>query len=226
MTYLISDIHGDARRFLDMLAQIRFSQDDSLYILGDAIDRGEDGIAVLDYIRTQGNMTMLCGNHEDMMLQVFNRRESLRSDMPEIWMENGGKPTRDAFLALPQERQVVLLDWLANLPDMLELCIDGEHHYYLVHASPASNRFDRLWTRINPIFFAPVPGKTVIFGHTPGCYMHMVMDKYLRKCGAHINIEKGRGWIDIDCGCGMKNLRQGCLGCLRLDDMAEFYSTM
>lgn len=38
--YVMSDIHGEADRFHAMLEKIHFSDDDTLYILGDVIDRG------------------------------------------------------------------------------------------------------------------------------------------------------------------------------------------
>ena len=45
--YVMSDIHGEANRFHAMLEKIRVSADDTLYILGDVIDRGVDGINLL-----------------------------------------------------------------------------------------------------------------------------------------------------------------------------------
>ena len=49
--YVMSDIHGEADLFHAMLEQIGFSESDTLYILGDVIDRGPDGIALLQEIR-------------------------------------------------------------------------------------------------------------------------------------------------------------------------------
>ena len=39
MVYCISDIHGDYARFQQMLHTIGFSDEDTLYIIGDVIDR-------------------------------------------------------------------------------------------------------------------------------------------------------------------------------------------
>lgn len=41
--YVMPDIHGEADRFHAMLVEIGFSSDDTLYILGDEIDRGPKG---------------------------------------------------------------------------------------------------------------------------------------------------------------------------------------
>lgn len=40
MTYVMSDIHGCYREYREMLEKIVFSDADTLYILGDVVDRG------------------------------------------------------------------------------------------------------------------------------------------------------------------------------------------
>ena len=39
MIYYMSDVHGAYERYLKMLEAINFSDEDTLYVLGDAIDR-------------------------------------------------------------------------------------------------------------------------------------------------------------------------------------------
>lgn len=46
-TYVMSDIHGNSRRFQSILDQIKLQPEDTLYILGDVIDRFPDGIRIL-----------------------------------------------------------------------------------------------------------------------------------------------------------------------------------
>ena len=44
-TYVMSDIHGDYDKFKKMMKKINFNTEkDKLYVLGDAIDRGPDGL--------------------------------------------------------------------------------------------------------------------------------------------------------------------------------------
>lgn len=45
--YVMGDIYGEADCFHAMLEKIRFSEEDILILLGDVIDRGPDGIALL-----------------------------------------------------------------------------------------------------------------------------------------------------------------------------------
>lgn len=39
MIYVMSDIHGNMRRFKSIMSQINLQAEDTLYILGDVIDR-------------------------------------------------------------------------------------------------------------------------------------------------------------------------------------------
>ena len=42
MTYVMSDIHGNMRRFNSVMEQFNLQPEDTLYILGDVIDRHPD----------------------------------------------------------------------------------------------------------------------------------------------------------------------------------------
>ncbi len=71
-TYAISDLHGQYGIFEKLLEVIDFSDDDYMYVLGDAIDRGPDGIRILQKIMTSPNMDLLIGNHEFLMLNSMD----------------------------------------------------------------------------------------------------------------------------------------------------------
>lgn len=60
MVYCISDIHGEIDRFEAMLALIEFSESDTLYVLGDVIDRGACGVDILLRIMGTPNMHICC----------------------------------------------------------------------------------------------------------------------------------------------------------------------
>ena len=49
MVYIMSDIHGRKDRFDDILKQINLTKNDTLYILGDVVDRNPDSITLLKY---------------------------------------------------------------------------------------------------------------------------------------------------------------------------------
>ena len=41
MHYVMSDLHGEYEKYLEMLKKIKFTDDDVLYVLGDVVDRGK-----------------------------------------------------------------------------------------------------------------------------------------------------------------------------------------
>ena len=74
--YAISDAHGMYGSYLDAIS--RLNKNDSLFILGDVIDRGDEGIKILlDIMGRQKNpynnpkIEFLLGNHEFMLLQTI-----------------------------------------------------------------------------------------------------------------------------------------------------------
>lgn len=64
-TYVMSDIHGCYDEFMDMLEQIKFSNEDTLILAGDYIDRGPKSLEMLQWIENlPENVIALCGNHD------------------------------------------------------------------------------------------------------------------------------------------------------------------
>ena len=110
--YILSDIHGHYETFRKMLEKIRFSDNDFMYVLGDVIDRGPDGIQLIQDIMRRKNMELFLGNHELMMLNsvdpagedICNGRDT------STWLDgNDGIKTFDRYKVLPiQERKELL----------------------------------------------------------------------------------------------------------------------
>ena len=69
-SYVMSDIHGQYEAFMRMLKKIDFKDEDTLYLLGDAIDRGNDGIKILKTVMKMPNVKMFLGNHELLMMEA------------------------------------------------------------------------------------------------------------------------------------------------------------
>ena len=66
MIYVLSDIHGNLRRFESIMNQINFQPDDTLYILGDIVDRNPDGIKILRKIKL-GKLADIYEEHKEGM---------------------------------------------------------------------------------------------------------------------------------------------------------------
>lgn len=241
--YVMSDIHGLKQRFHQMLERIALQAEDTLYIIGDVIDRGLYGIELLQEIRKDKRMVLMMGNHEHMMLEYYDALERLRqgeddgSSMEWIyrWDMNHNRPTKDAFEALPQKEQKELLEYLRHLPLAFpDIQVNGRH-FYLVHANwdPAFlkdpvyledcakacvNHIHLLWDRIDAEY--PMPkDKTLIFGHTVTMFFQQCHPYQIWTNGVDV---KEATFIDIDCGCAANN-QDTQLACIRLDDMEVFY---
>ena len=85
MIYAMSDIHGQYELFRNLMKQIPLGKDDTLYVLGDVVDRGSASIKILQYMMTNPNIIPIMGNHELMALPC------LKLLVPELWLGNSLK---------------------------------------------------------------------------------------------------------------------------------------
>lgn len=213
MIYCMSDIHGEIDRYHEMLKLIEFSEQDTLYIIGDVIDRKPGGVDILNKIMDTPNIIMLLGNHEQMCLDTLGPFNVFGSR--DLWRQNGGNCTyRELLYVCSQAERRKIINFLLKLPEYWELEV-GDRRFHLVHGFPSDERDIRIWERPVPGAPAPMKDYTVIVGHTPTCYLTGNHDEVFK-------IWHGDGIIDIDCGCGNKTENRR-LACLRLDDMKEYY---
>ena len=212
-TYCISDIHGEWEKYQAMLKLIDFSDADKLFVIGDCIDRHPLGIDILLDIMERPNVQLILGNHEDLLLKTLGPHNEIGAR--QLWQQNGGSSTRrDLLYCRPPEVRKKIISFLLKLPDHLDIEVNGKK-YHLVHGYPGDNQDDRIWNRPPKNGIAPLPGKTVIIGHTPTVFLK-------GDDGQPFTVWHGDGIICIDCGCGNKTLLRR-LACLRLDDLQEFY---
>lgn len=225
--YCMSDLHGQIGAFHEMLQKIGFSSDDTLYVLGDVVDRGPCGIEILQEIMKMPNAIMLLGNHELMMREYLSPNATEKQIYR--WNRNRNLPTLQKFQALSEANQQELLEFVGKLPTSMELTV-GNARFFLVHGWPGENTHDEVWGRPTGIDDPkPLPDCQLIVGHTPVSYLLSGTDEkeeaYLRDLEQnekHVEILHAPGFIDIDCGCGYP-FYSCALSCLRLDDMEEFY---
>lgn len=224
-TYVMSDLHGRCDLYRQMLKTIGFSERDELYILGDAIDRGEDGIDLLLDLMERPNVHLLLGDHEDMARTILweytfaQDGEYLKSaaftEKTKRWMEDGGEATLSAFQRLDWWEQERIVVYLYSLPYRKELTLNGLT-YHLSHTLPDkppvmedAPKRDFLWGELDYRICCGT-GKTFITGHTP---THLIDPAYRGR------IWRGNGHVAIDCAavCG------GALGCICLETQEEYY---
>lgn len=230
MIYVTSDLHGyPFEKFRGMLESIGFSKGDFLYVLGDVIDRGTDGIKILKWLTAQPNAQLILGNHEAMMLacdflfeeitdESISRLTGSKLDMYSNWASNGGRPTIEALHVMRGKEREYLFEYLGDAP-LYEVLTVGERDFVLTHSGLGNFKKDKklsefsahdlLWNRpnLNAKYF---DGITTVFGHTPTVYYG---EKYRGKAIVTDS------WIDIDTGASLGISPM----LLRLDDMKEFY---
>lgn len=245
MIYCLSDIHGNYEKYKKILKLIRFSSDDTLYILGDVIDRGAGGLAILRDMMFRPNVIPILGNHEYMALSCLKwlskeiNEETLEqlheTDMSALmsWIENGGQPTINEFQRLSREDREDILEYIKDF-SLYEEIIAGGRQFILVHAGPDNflperplydyALYELLFTRLNynKVYYQ---NKYLVTGHTPtrliyAAQNHLPLDSGDIISGKYDHIYQKHNHIAIDCGCG----HGGRLAAVCLDTLEEFYA--
>ncbi|MBQ4562767.1 MAG: metallophosphoesterase [Clostridia bacterium] len=229
--YVTSDLHGMSLTELKrLLGKASFDHKDFLFVLGDVIDRREDGgVAILRWLMTQPNAQLILGNHEAMLLscsflfeeitkESISKLDSEKISLLDTYRENGGDVTLKALNDLDKDTVLDILDYLRDCP-LYETVTAGNKDFILVHAGLEG--FDKnkklcdytadellwAWPKYDDEYFKDI---TTVFGHTPTIY-------YDRESKGKILYRPT--WIDIDVG---TSYGYGT-AMLRLDDLKEFY---
>lgn len=210
-TYAISDIHGCYSMFLKMLDKIHFNETtDTLYIIGDIMDRGPEVAPLVRWVwqHESKHVIMLKGNHEDMFASYPDP----------IYYER-------YYREFTSKEIIHLLEWIPKLPLYKEVTIN-DIDYILVHAGITEKILKCkkdpddycIWARQEFYLGDGIPGKTIVFGHTP--MMSQMIDEEII---VHIWKPKEKNIIGIDTGAVFAKRFGGKLSCLRLEDQKEFY---
>ena len=201
MTYVVSDIHGCDKKYFRLLEMLHFSDNDTLYILGDVTDRGSGGLRVL--------LDAASWQNEATPARLFARWYE--------WMEDGGDRTYRAFWNRSEAVRARVLRILGSLPVYAEVQAGGRS-FFLAHTVPGkrkmrhpeSCRICDFLTGEPEYELCYDPDRIIVTGHTVTSFI----DEASRG-----RIWRGNGHIAIDCGA----VYNGVLGCLCLDTLEEFY---
>ncbi len=82
-TYVIGDVHGCLDELKLLLDKIKFCQKlDTLYFVGDIINRGKDSLNTIQFIRSLSNAHVVLGNHELHLLALAEKVITRPADHP------------------------------------------------------------------------------------------------------------------------------------------------
>ncbi len=216
-TWAITDIHGCANTFAALLRRISFARQDTLFLLGDYIDRGPHSKQVLDMIlelRAAGHhVECLLGNHDWVLLHALDEPDT---EEAYNWKSRfGGKATLRSFgVASEQEIPAQYIDLLESMDYYREY-----KDVLLVHAglnlraaNPLADREAMLWIRygdrrVNRDWLGD---RIIVHGHTP---------RPRRKIQKQVEEFSKRPVISIDNGCVYQRHGMNHLCALELDTM-------
>ena len=187
LNYVISDLHGQYDSYEKLLKKIHFTDDDTLYLLGDVLDYGDGGLRILNDAMGRSNVFPILGDHEmtaarllhRMRLQEQGKKPPSAAFQKEFsaWITTGGgMPTVTAFRLLNDEEQDSVLEYLREECVPYELAEVGKKTFLLVHAGiPAGCTADGLddcpvkeLITGHAEFPQEAPeGMTLVTGHTP-----------------------------------------------------------
>lgn len=211
----ISDIHGCVATCKALLEQLQFTKEDTLYLLGDYIDRGPDSKGVIDYIKElqeqQYQVVALRGNHEQMLIND-HMAETKRG-----WHDMGDEALLKSF-GLKNLKLLPLsyIDFCNTLP---YYHIDDD--FIAVHAGincthdrPLEHSEELLWIRnwYETINYDWLGDKIIIHGHTP--FTKYEIEAQFQELGQ-------TQVLNIDCGAFMSQQKEAGLGHLCAFDVTH-----
>jgi serine/threonine protein phosphatase 1 len=211
-TLAIGDIHGCSVALATLVEGLKIRQDDTVVMLGDAIDRGPDSRGVIDQLlklQEQCRLVCILGNHEQMLI------EAIEGEIPvQEWLYHGGAEALDSYGKGAGVNAVTPahVDFMRTWIDVYES--DG---HFFAHGNYVAMRpleqqpwRDLRWQSLT--WHTPAPhrsGKTAILGHTSNKQGEIVNLGYLicidtYCCGGYwltaLDATTGRVWQSNEAG--------------------------
>ena len=146
MTYVIGDIHGKKEKYLEMLEKLNPSETDAVFVLGDVIGIGDDGIEILRDMMYRANIFPVLGEQEYMAKELFpliSEAKSIaeakallsdeKAELFEKWLTMKSEKTISDFLSLDEENKESIIDYLSEFAPYEEIEAGGKS-FILAHA--------------------------------------------------------------------------------------------
>ena len=174
---IVADIHGNLPALEAVLADLKQTAPDAVYVDGDIVNRGPQSKEVLDVIRGLGWPTVF-GNHEEYIVKI--RAGTIEPEMrTEFW-----QPTRDVALTELSAEEVA---YLGTLPHHLTIDLPDLPAIRLVHGSlRALNEGLGPWLNDRELREATdgAPEPIIVGAHTHRPFDRQLPDRWVLNSGA------------------------------------------
>ena len=224
-TYVCSDLHGEYDLFVKLLKEISFTLEDEMYIIGDIIDKGTNSLKLLDFIMQHQNIHCVMGNHEQAFMDYCYSVTQNNPDATDDEILNKFQ------LYFPYDNFKLtweIYEYIESLPYYIEtkkfICVHAGFEtdangdiLPLEYQSTKFMVYDRSFKDKN---IKNTFGKPILIGHTP-CYYDNPDRTIIKSPNINSTNILDYTKIRLDTGAPFTHL----LGCLRIEDMKEFYIT-
>lgn len=131
-TYAFTDLHG----MYPLWEQIKnfCDETDRLIFLGDACDRGDDGLKIIKELLLDKRVTYIKGNHEDFLEDIGAEVADERYGSTPLWRMNGGFQTLQDFEKLSDSSKLWYIRQMSKLATVVEYTNTKGQKILLSHA--------------------------------------------------------------------------------------------
>lgn len=188
MIYVIGDIHGCKEKYDNMLNTLSPGEHDAVFVLGDVIDEGDDGIEILKDMMYRANIYPILGEREyyaKKLLPAISEAGSLEKskeafegedkELLEKWLSHKSEKTITDFLMLDDEDKEAVLDFLEEFNPFEEISCGGKK-FVLTHSGIRNFEEDKALEDYDEEDFVfantdytqiYIPNAYLVTGHTP-----------------------------------------------------------
>lgn len=154
MIYVTGGFHGDYEKYLLLLEKLKMQMEEkitdkdpkSLFVLGNILGEGFDGIKILRHMMYRSDIFPILGKHEYFAKTIFpsfveattieectQMLNASDLDMFKQWLSEGGTQTIVSFLGLTKNGKQDVIDFLSDMPSYDEFNVKGKT-FVLVNA--------------------------------------------------------------------------------------------
>lgn len=238
--FAASDIHGHYTLLREALDEAGFDPENSDHLFvccGDLFDRGNESFKVYEFVRALKNKVLICGNHDENLLQIFKRGSmsvfDIRNGVERTVTDMFGEGSIGPLGELQPQRRAELVDELIEFIEHMSDYYESENYIFTHGWLPTeigndgnrvllenwrdadcfrwnSARFTE-WTTLKGVNDM-VPDKTIVCGHRP---TRLAANIDVSRSHADSSIYYGKRMIAIDAGA----VRSGRVNVFVTDDI-------